>query len=223
MDSPSVAHKQARLLQWLAGRGTPGSKIKIKMADDWPVAECCNSEEFHYHCVELTRRNFVVGKATTECFLAMLSTEGWRELEIRNHELVDDDRIFVAMSLNKSLDNAFKKGFKVGIEAAGYQAYRVDQALHLERIDLKIIGDLRRSRVIVADVTDERPNVYFEAGFAMALNKPVIWSVREDQKDKLHFDTRQFPHLIWKDPGGLAMQIEDLIAGTVGRRARELV
>jgi len=84
MDSPSVAHKQARLLQWLAGRGTPGSKIKIKMADDWPVAECCNSEEFHYHCVELTRRNFVVGKATTECFLAMLSTEGWRELEIRN-------------------------------------------------------------------------------------------------------------------------------------------
>lgn len=51
------------------------------------------------------------------------------------------------------------------------------------------------------------------------MGKPVIWTVREDHKDELHFDTRQFPHLVWKDSADLAAQLEHFIAGAIGRLA----
>ncbi|MDD9797634.1 MAG: hypothetical protein OXT03_00745, partial [Alphaproteobacteria bacterium] len=41
--------------------------------------------------------------------------------------------------------------------------------------------------------------VYYEAGFAHGLNKQVIFTVREDCADHVHFDTRQFNHIIWEE------------------------
>ena len=35
------------------------------------------------------------------------------------------------------------------------------------------------------------------------LGRPVVWTCREDDKDKLHFDTRQFNHVIWTMPDDL--------------------
>jgi hypothetical protein len=37
-----------------------------------------------------------------------------------------------------------------------------------------------------------RLNVYFEAGVALGLGRPVIWTCREDDIARLPFDTRQF-------------------------------
>jgi hypothetical protein len=51
--------------------------------------------------------------------------------------------------------------------------------------------------------------VYFEAGYALALERIVIWSCREDHVKDLHFDTRQYPHIVWKQPQDLRCQLRD--------------
>ena len=93
---------------------------------------------------------------------------------------------------------------------------RIDKNLNVDKIDDEIIAEIRRSRFLVADFTHgedgARGGVYYEAGFAYGLRLPVIYSCRKDMVDKLHFDTRQYYHIIWETPeelrDGLAQRIE---------------
>jgi len=55
-------------------------------------------------------------------------------------------------------------------------------------------------RVVVTH-PEQWAGAYFEAGFAMALCRSVIWTCREDHFKDTHFDTQQFNHILWKDFG----------------------
>ena len=111
----------------------------------------------------------------------VLTVEGYArlaELEIAHKASAQG---FVAMWFNDSTDAAWSKGIKLGIEDAGYEAFRIDRKEHNNKIDDEIIAELRRSRFVVADFTQgedgARGGVYYEAGFAHGLNIPVIFLV----------------------------------------------
>jgi hypothetical protein len=93
---------------------------------------------------------------------------------------------------------------------------RVDQSHHhLTKVDDEIIAEIRRSRFLAADFTCKpdgvRGGVYFEAGFAMGLNIPVIWTCKETSMKDLHFDTRQYPHIVWENSADLYKKLKDRI------------
>jgi nucleoside 2-deoxyribosyltransferase len=115
----------------------------------------------------------------------------------------------------------YAAGFEVGIRRAGYESVRVDRVEHVGKIDDEIIAQIRRSRFVVADFTGHRAGVYFEAGFAMGLNLPVIWSCRRDHIDELHFDIRQFNCIDWTDPDELADRLQKRIEAVIGAGPRE--
>lgn len=55
------------------------------------------------------------------------------------------------------------------------------------------------------------PGPYFKAGLGLALVDTVIWSVREDHLKDVHSDTRQYNHIVWKDPKDLRTRLRDRI------------
>src|SRR6202043_3947081 len=59
---------------------------------------------------------------------------------------------------------------------------------------LKIIG---QARFIGADLTNERPNVYFELGYARGLGKTVITILRSGTN--IHFDVRDWTYIEYFD------------------------
>jgi hypothetical protein len=73
---------------------------------------------------------------------------------------------------------------------------------------------------LVADFTQgesgARGGVYYEAGFAHGLNLPVIFTCREDAIGKVHFDTRQYNHIVWETVEELRDKLAKRIAATVG-------
>lgn len=107
------------------------------------------------------------------------------------------------------------------ILANDYLPDRVDKRDYNHKVDDEIIARVRAARFIVADFTcgpdTVRGGVYFEAGFALALDKPVIFTVRESNIDRLHFDTRQFNHIVWKDEAGLEEALRNRIGRTIGK------
>ena len=134
-------------------------------------------------------------------YICWATMEGYRHIaEQETH--VATTQAFVAMWFHDSMNDAFENGIKPAIEAAGYKPLRIDQKPDVNKIDDEIIAEIRRSRFLVADFThgDEgaRGGVYFEAGFAEGLGIPVIYTCRKDMMDKLHFDTRQYAHIVWK-------------------------
>jgi hypothetical protein len=98
---------------------------------------------------------------------------------------------------------------------------RIDQQHHhLSKVDDEIIAAIRKSSFLVADFTCEpqkvRGGVYFEAGFAMGLNIPIIWTCKETSMSDLHFDTRQYPHIVWKDSADLYRRLKARIGAVIG-------
>jgi len=125
--------------------------------------------------------------------------------------------VFVAMTFADALSTAWKDGLFPGITEASYIPERADTTQHNEKIDDRILAKIRAAQFVVADVTTQNRGAYFEAGFALGLNRQVIWSVREDDLPDVHFDTRQFNHIIWKTPDDLRTKIRDRILGVFGR------
>jgi nucleoside 2-deoxyribosyltransferase len=82
-----------------------------------------------------------------------------------------------------------------------------------------IVAEIRRSGLVVADFTGNRGGVYFEAGFAMGLGIPVIWTCRDTDINAVHFDTRQYNHIVWKEAGDLREQLQRRIEATIPGRA----
>lgn len=80
------------------------------------------------------------------------------------------------------------------ISDAGGIAIRIDKEHALEDLVGRIKKEIRGSQFVVADLTDERPSCYFEAGYAEALGKSVIYVASKQSvakpgtKTTIHFD-----------------------------------
>jgi len=125
---------------------------------------------------------------------------------------------FCAMWFNKELDPLWHEVIEPAIVQAGYEAKRADKEEHNNLADDELIAWIRRSRFIIADLTNHSHGVYFEAGFAMGLGLPVIWMVRKDDAEGIHFDNRQYQRIEW-EPDKLddaKNRVQDRIVATIG-------
>ena len=214
-----IEAKPGKLLLTLAKRTTfPGQQIDLDLELDYPAAHAVNAAEAAFYLQALQKDGLLEygitskqGEAKTTT-LARITLEGWRQLTRSGS---GSRTAFVAMSFDPTLNTAFSDGIAPAITEAGYDPLRVDKVHHNDKICDRIVVEIRRSRFVVADVTNQRQGVYFEAGYAMALGLPVIWSCKEDDKNNVHFDTRQYNHIFWKDIADLRTQLRDRILATI--------
>ena len=148
-------------------------------------------------------------------FSVHLTLAGWdRVAELRRGGRASR-RAFVAMSFAVELEAAWTDGIAPALTEAGWKPIRLDRLEHNDRIDDRIVAEIRRAGMVVADFTGNRPGVYFEAGLALGLGLPVVWTVRESDLGGVHFDTRQYNHIIWKDVADLRVRLKDRVLATI--------
>ncbi len=68
-------------------------------------------------------------------------------------------------------------------------------------------------------MTQQKAGVYYKVGFAHGLGIPVIWCVRRDQLDNVHFDTSQYNYVLWESEEKLRDQLQNYILATIGAYA----
>jgi len=142
-----------------------------------------------------------------------LTFDGLQYLESLDQPNKSSKNIFVAFNFSDELNAIFNTYVKEAIEELGFTYTIVNQSStdHDKAISDEIIAKLKSSRIIIADFTNHRNSVYFEAGFAMGMKIPIIWTCKKGHIDELSFDTRQYPHLVWRDGEDLKKQISDRI------------
>ena len=220
-----VYERAMRLLRYMTDSIPVGTSANLHCAADDPliVSESVDPAKFE-HPRLLGRQwvgamqHFIGGNPRCE-----ITVDGYRRIEEIRVQ-VDSAQAFVAMWFNYEMSDAYNVGIEEAITNAGYKSYRVDQEIVQNsdegKIDDTIIAEIRRSRFVVADFTHGdsgiRGSVYYEAGFAHGLGIPVIYSCRQDQIEKVHFDTRQYYHIPWERPEELRVGLEKRILAMVG-------
>jgi nucleoside 2-deoxyribosyltransferase len=110
------------------------------------------------------------------------------------------DRCFIAMSFSTN-QNERRNAIKRAITNAGYIPILIDEQ-HIESdvtINDALISEIRKAKFVAADFTEHKHGVYFEAGFALGLKKPVIYLCEGKDFKNTHFDTNHYPHIIYND------------------------
>lgn len=132
----------------------------------------------------------------------------------------DSQTAFVAMWFAQEMTSAYDNAIAPAVEEMGYVPVRIDKSEHNNKIDDEIIMEIRRAKFVIAEFScgsdGARGGVYYEAGFAAGLAKPVIYVVREADLERVHFDTRQFNHVVWKDEADLRQRLRNRIGASIG-------
>lgn len=133
----------------------------------------------------------------------------WYEEQTR--QVYEKKQGFIAMwfpsseSACRTVMEKVRQAMEEAIAAAGYTPYCVitDDSIS-EGIDDEIIAQMRRSRFLIADLTDEagnqgRRNVYYEAGFAYGQELEIFYTCQEEhfEENGAAFDIQQRDILQW--------------------------
>ena len=116
----------------------------------------------------------------------VLSEAGWLEIE-QGQKRDQSKTAFAAMWFDKKMDRAYQ-AIEAAVTSCVYKCLRISDKQHN--------NEIRKSKFLIADVTGQRHGVYFEAGSAMARSMPVIWCCHSDDLKNVHFDTRQYNHIV---------------------------
>lgn len=108
-------------------------------------------------------------------------------LETTKYE-IKRDTVFVLMAMdpdNPELEDVYQTIRQV-CASFGLNAYRANEIEHQDRITDLILSEIKLCEFLIADLTHERPNVYYEIGYAHALGKrPILY---RKTGTRLHFD-----------------------------------
>ena len=200
VKSPSVTEKISLLLKEIAHDSDYiGASVNLRNSKYISASWSLNTTE----CLQIMNYLHKSGYISAG---DKITQEGWQNLESIESDRSHSSQVFIAMSFSSDMTRA-SNSIKDAVQSCNLRPVRVDDIEHLEKIDDKIMYEIRQSRCVVADLTEHKTGVYFEAGYAMGLDIPVIWSCREDNSKKLHFDIRQYNCIIWTDEDELGNRL----------------
>lgn len=160
---------------------------------------------------DLERRNLIVNRGRIELpnrsggVLVTskydLTHEGWTAYEKLQSDHLAGARGFVALKFENSEFNGMLKLLKPQLEQAlGHPVVDMRDVSKAGIIDAIMREELKRCSYVIADLTDDNCNVYWEAGYADALGKPVIYVCEQGKfiSAKQNFDTSHLTTVIWR-------------------------
>ena len=159
------------------------------------------------------------------CDRVRLKAKGWLRVDELRKTSVANDSAFIAMWFNDSITGAYREAVIKTVGECGYNPIFVDQEKFNGFIMDQVVTLIRQSRFIIADYTARpeedgdyskvkqgvRGGVYWEAGFAYGMGKPVVHTCEDDREAtrRIHFDVDQYKTIYWKR-GNLGASIREL-------------
>jgi len=101
---------------------------------------------------------------------------------------------------------------KDGVEKCGVIAERIDEVLSNEPITKRMLEAIDSAEFVVVDLSNARPNVYYEAGYAQGLGKTPVYVARKGTE--IPFDLKDYPVILYSN-------LRDLKA-SLGERLRAI-
>jgi len=160
----------------------------------------------------ITREEFeVLNQDTLEIDLLAQDVIGLAERIVTPH------RVFTVMPFTPGFRDVFASYRDVCKEFA-FEALRADEVETDERIVQTIIDGIRTAAFVIADVSEIKPNVFYELGFAQGCGKEVVVTAKKGTS--LPFDISDVPVIFWDGQENLKEQLRRRIRDIASRLRR---
>lgn len=203
-----------------AGEAIELSEGKDKRRDALLFA--ANRAEAEYYINALVKYGWVSDDMShQQAWELVITPKGWaRVSELTGGAERHRNPAFVAMwfggdEQRDDMRNLFNDALLPAIKDAGYHAKRADTDEHNEPIMDRVIDDIRKAPFVVAELTNNNPGVYYEAGFAKGQNIEVIYCRKDGHRT--HFDVTGINQVVYQDLPDLQRRLASRILGTKGR------
>lgn len=103
---------------------------------------------------------------------------------------------FVVMQFTQEFNDLYLEVIRPTVENFGIDCIRADDIYNSGSILDDITQSIIESAFVVADITPDNPNVFYEVGYAHAINKPVIL-LSDNRRDRLPFDVSGFRVILY--------------------------
>lgn len=111
---------------------------------------------------------------------AKVLANGWELTNSLKKENEESNRGFIAIWFNDSMNESMS-AIEKAIDESGFRSVCIKNEKFPETIMEKALGEIRKSRFIVVDLTGERVDVAFEAGFAFGLGIETIYVYNKEK------------------------------------------
>jgi len=232
-----IGDKTDKIILYMFNKsGCPGREVYIPFAQDYSIAYASDYQEFLLLLRQLQNEGMIINKPAEKYELTFI---GYQYAEALMARKIQSNTFFVAMWFDKQMDKAYEYIQHIE-ENTGFLADRVDKSDDYNGdINDAIIAKIRKSRFVVADFTGDRGGVYYEAGYAKALGREVIFTCRKDWFKNLiwrngriknngeekdgefllqtgpHFDAEHENFIVWEDEEELKKKLIDRINATI--------
>jgi hypothetical protein len=200
----TIEDKGNRLLQYLYRHSDgPGESVVIQpLARSYNLTYSLNLQELVYIIDKLSNEKFLIREGMN----FKLTEKGWREAAASAGRKKLKPCV-VLISEEEDLRTVWQDRLLPKIEQCGYQPRLLThtKAHNREKYSLELISD---SKLIIADLTGQSPEVYFTAGYALGLNIPVIWTVNSRDADKLFIQIKDIRPVVWETAEDLAVILQ---------------
>lgn len=132
---------------------------------------------------------------------------GESDIKIRRY-LVSRERakVFVVMQFTPPYNELYRDVIVPVCNELGLDTVRSDETYRPGLIIADIAREIVEAKLIIAEVTPANPNVYYEVGYAHALNKPTI--LIAEKTTQLPFDVSPFRVLFYENTIGGKAKVE---------------
>jgi hypothetical protein len=105
------------------------------------------------------------------------------------------DTCFVMMPFGPWFDRYYQEIYALAIREAGFEPIRADELFHTGSVVEQIWEQIEKSKLLLADLSERNPNVFYELGLAHAARKPVVFTA--SKVDDVPFDLRHLRVIIY--------------------------
>jgi hypothetical protein len=111
-------------------------------------------------------------------------------------------KVFVMMPFAEPFDTLYRQVINPVASDLGFEVVRVDEVVGPGVIIDDIQRQIESSHAVVAEISTQNPNVFYELGYAHALQKPAILLVRRSDGPSMPFDIRSYRAIFYDDSIG---------------------
>ena len=221
-----IQAKSGKILRYLRDKSPHyGAKVELHLERDRSVAYAVDQNEFVALLRLLDDSGYVNAEIistmenTGECIEpeveVSLTSQGWELAKGLGQEIVDSRQGFIAIRFDDDAD-PFIGAIEKGIENAGYEPECIKEKHYSERVMDKALGEIRRSKFVIVDLTKNRCAVSFEAGFAHALGIECIFFCQKDERVE-DFYSKHYKYVEYENKEDLQQKVEEAVRSRIGQ------